>query len=213
MPSEPEFSFALPSGLLAGTGRSRSILARSASEFRSTVLCPPAPASSEDSLTAARAFFARPVPESPDLNYLEEAWRHYQAVAQGAGRTETLPALTASLEASSWLTQLRHARAVFGDAAETCPSLAQSRRGLALVAEMDAHFLGGDYPNDPAAAVDRIRLSNDLRAWARSLNRHDSDPAAAVTASPAWRNWRAARIRPNCCTGKFAPAFRNSTPV
>jgi len=178
--SEPEFSLALPAGFLAGTGRSRSILGRSAEEFRSALA--PSPASTEDPLTAARAFFTRPVPDSPNLDYLEEAWRHYQAVLDGAGRTEVTSALSASLEASSWLDQIRHARAVFGDAGETCPSVGQSHRALAVVAEMDAAFLSGDYPNDPTAAVDRLRLTNDLRTWARSLTRHDADPAQAVAA-------------------------------
>ncbi|MDL1873512.1 hypothetical protein FBR05_15130, partial [Deltaproteobacteria bacterium PRO3] len=184
---EPEAAPVLfPSlGSLATTAASRSILARSASEFggvSETESSPGAAAPTADPLPEARAFFARPVPEHPDLEYLESAWRHYRAVQDRPVGRDFSETLGRSFEAAPWLEAIRSARARIGDGFESVPALAIRRRGLALCSEVDAALLDEDGPNGLNRDVDVLRLGADLREWARNLASHEAEPQAAVEA-------------------------------
>lgn len=179
---EEESPLLAPLGGLATTASPRSILTRSASEFGAVSDTDPRPAAAPaaDPLPEARTFFARPVPEHPDLEYLENAWRHYRAVLDrpmGSGFSDSL---ARGFEAAPWLETIRSARARIGDGFESVPALALRRRGLALCAEIDAALLDEDGPNGSNRDVDALRLGADLREWARSLENHEAEPQAAV---------------------------------
>lgn len=166
------------SDLLAGSVAPRSILLRSSSEFGGVSASAPA----SDPLPAARAFFARPVPEHPDLEYLENAWRHYRAALDRSAGSDFAAELGVSLEAQPWFEAIRSARARIGDGFESVPALSVRRRGLALCAEIDAALLDEDGPNGVNRDVDAFRLSADLREWLRSFQSHEADPQAQVEA-------------------------------
>jgi len=183
---EPEEASPLlaPLGGLATTASPRSILTRSASEFGAASDAAPRPATAPaaDPLPEARAFFARPVPEHPDLEYLESAWRHYRAVLDRPVGSDFSESLSRGFEAAPWLAAIRSARARIGDGFESVPALAMRRRGLALCAEIDAALLDEDGANGLNRDVDALRLGADLREWARSLENHEAEPQAAVEA-------------------------------